>query len=283
MTRSSGTVPAEPTGALPPLGAVRGFMFDVDGTLVHRRADGSAVPLPGAPEVLERIRASGRPLVLFTNGSHASSETIAQGLSRDGVGVCAREVITPVDSALAHLQSRHRNSAVLLFATAATRERIGAAGVRLVDSEDADVVLVAHVDEIDMASLERGARAVAGGAALYTASYVPSYAGASGPIFSRGAMVTAAIAKVSGARPRVLGKPSRPAIAEVGKRLGLPTEQLAVIGDDMKMDIPLGHLGGSLTVLVRSGVSDTVDLRSVPAARRPHAVIDSVGDLLAAL
>ena len=49
---------------------VRGFVFDVDGSLVHRGADFRSEPLPGAVEVIEAIRASGRPLVLFTNGSH---------------------------------------------------------------------------------------------------------------------------------------------------------------------------------------------------------------------
>ena len=59
------------------LNDVRGFMFDVDGTLVHRGADGRAHPAPGAVEVLERIRSSGRPLVLFTNGSHVAAPAIA--------------------------------------------------------------------------------------------------------------------------------------------------------------------------------------------------------------
>ena len=53
-----------------PLDDVKGFVFDVDGSLVHRGEDFRAVPLPGAVDVLEKIRASGRPLVLFTNGSH---------------------------------------------------------------------------------------------------------------------------------------------------------------------------------------------------------------------
>jgi hydroxymethylpyrimidine pyrophosphatase-like HAD family hydrolase len=43
------------------LDQVRGFMFDVDGTLAHRGHDGRAHPQPGAIEVLDRIRASGRP------------------------------------------------------------------------------------------------------------------------------------------------------------------------------------------------------------------------------
>ena len=50
-------------------------------------------------------------------------------------------------------------------------------------------------------------------------------------------MVTAAIAKASGARPTVVGKPSRAAVAEIRERLGVPTEDLLVIGDDVRMDI----------------------------------------------
>ena len=57
----------------PRLDRVRGFVFDIDGTLVHRGADGRARPQPGAVEVLERVRATGRRLVLFTNGSHVPS------------------------------------------------------------------------------------------------------------------------------------------------------------------------------------------------------------------
>ena len=99
-------------------------------------------------------------------------------------------------------------------------------------------------------------------------------------IFSRGAMITAAIAKVTGARPKVLGKPSRAAVAELGVHLGLPTADLAVIGDDLSMDVALGRMGGSRTVLVRSGISGQIDLGRVPERRRPDAVVDGVGDLL---
>ena len=88
------------------------------------------------------------------------------------------------------------------------------------------------------------------------------------------------IAKVSGGQPRVLGKPSRAAVAALRERLGVPPREIAVVGDDMEMDIALGKLGGSRTVLVRSGISGDVDLGTVPEKRRPDAVIDRVSDLL---
>jgi HAD superfamily hydrolase (TIGR01450 family) len=259
---------------------VRGFVFDVDGTLVHRGPDGRGHPAPGAVEALERIRSSGRPLVLFTNGSHVGPEAIAGGLREDGLPIGGDEVLTPIESAVTYLRRRHRRQAALVFATEVTLARMAEAGIPLAQGEEAEVVFVAHVDETDIGSLERAARAVSRGAPLLTGSYAPGYAGANGMIFSRGAMVTAAIAKVTGARPKVLGKPSRAAVAELSVHFGLPTGELAVIGDDLGMDIALGRMGGSRTVLVRSGISGQIDLDRVPARRRPDAVIDGVAELL---
>jgi len=258
---------------------VRGFVFDVDGTLVRRFPDG-VHPLPGAVEVLEAIRASGRRLAIFTNGSHLPPDEFARELRADGLPVSDEEIVTPVRSALSHLRRRHAGQPVLLFAQPAVRELLVAEGVDVVDSEEAEVVLVLHADTADFAAMERAARAILAGAKLLTANYLPAYAGANGPIFSRGAMITAAIAKASSARPTVVGKPSKAAVQELRDRLGVPSEELLVTGDDVRMDIGLGLLGGSKTVLVRSGITGDMDVSRLPERQRPHVVIDGVEELL---
>ena len=256
-------------------------MFDIDGTLLHRGPDGRGHPQPGAVEVLERIRASGRRLVLFTNGSHVPSATIADRLRRDGLHVDDDELLTPVDSATAWLKRHPKRHPVHAFATEAVQDHMRSNGVALTDGEDAGAVFVAHLQDVELAEVERAARAITTrDAPLFTSSYVRGYAGANGIIFSRGAMITAAIAKVSGARPRVLGKPSRAAVTALENRLGVPAKDIAVIGDDLGMDVALGKLGGSPTVLVRSGISGQIDLHKVPPKRRPDAAIDGVSDLL---
>jgi HAD superfamily hydrolase (TIGR01450 family) len=265
---------------------VRGFVFDVDGTLVRRFPDG-VHPLPGAVAVLEAIRASGRKLAIFSNGSHMPPEQFARELRADGLPVSDEEMVTPVRSALSHLRRRHAGAPVLLFAQPSVRELMAREGVAVVSSDDASVhgsvaaVLVLHVDDTSIPELERAARAVVGGAKLLTANYLPAYAGANGPIFSRGAMVTAAIAKAADVRPTVVGKPSRAAVQEVSERLGVPSADLLVTGDDVRMDIGLGRLGGSRTVLVRTGITGAMDVTRLPEKRRPQAVIDGVEELLA--
>ena len=261
---------------------VAGFVLDVDGTLVHRAGHEAHVQ-PGAREVLARIRASGRPLAIFTNGSHEAPEAFAAGLREVGLEIADDELVTPLRSVQTYVRSHLPDGSVFLFADPPARAYLVAAGLRIVDgdeAEHADAVFVAHVDVVEFPELERAARAVIAGAELLTASYAPAYAGANGPIFSRGAMTAAAIAKASSTEPIVVGKPSQAALETVSRRLGVPASELAVIGDDVTMDVALGRLGGARTILVGSGISGQVERDDVPDHERPDAVVNGVADLL---
>jgi ribonucleotide monophosphatase NagD (HAD superfamily) len=93
-------------------------------------------------------------------------------------------------------------------------------------------------------------------------------------------MTTAAIAKASSSEPVIVGKPSPAALETITDRLGVPSNELAVIGDDLGMDVALGRLGGARTILVRSGISGLIDLEQVPEGQRPDAIADGVAELL---
>jgi 5'-nucleotidase len=265
-------------GGVVTLADAAGFMFDLDGTLVARAPEG-LVALPGAAAVLAAVRASGRPLVIFTNASDSDPASIAAHLRGGGLEASEREVLSAACSALAHLARRHSGARVLVLGTPAARARFAAAGVELVDEREArgaEVVLTLHVDEVSLAVLEGAAHAVLGGAAFLTANYVRAYAGRHGPILSRGAMVAAAIAKASGRRPTVVGKPSPAAVRAVAERLALDPRRVAFVGDDVAMDIALGRRAGGQTVLVRSGMSAGEPV----GERAADLVVDAVADLL---
>jgi HAD superfamily hydrolase (TIGR01450 family) len=259
---------------------VRAFVLDVDGTLVHRAGDDVHVQ-PGAVDVIARIRGSGRRLAIFTNGSHESPAWFAQGLRNEGLDIADEEMLTPLRSVQAYLRMRRIQEPVLAFATAAAREFMLEEGMRLAGADDpVGAVFVAHADTVDFELLERAARAVIGGARLLTASYAPAYAGANGPILSRGAMTAAAIAKASGTRPVIVGKPSRAAWRTVEQALGTRGNKIAVIGDDLTMDVKLGRMGGARTVLVASGITGRLELTDIPATHRPDAIVGGVEELL---
>ncbi len=262
------------------LDGVKAIVLDVDGTLVHRAGDEVHVQ-PGAREVLARIRASGRGLAIFTNGSHDSPAWFAEGLRAAGLDIADEEMLTPLRSVQAYLRMRRLEGPVLAFATEPARRFLEAEGVSVAgDDGPVDAVFVAHADTVDFALLERAARAIIAGARLLTASYAPAYAGADGPILSRGAMTTAALAKASSTRPVIVGKPSRAAMRTVEEQVGVRGSEIAVIGDDLTMDVALGRLGGARTVLVASGISGRPDPHAIPERRRPDAVVGGVAELL---
>jgi NagD protein len=260
------------------LDEARGFVLDVDGTLVHRAGNELHVQ-PGAAEVLARIRASGRPFVIFTNGTYEPPEAFAAGLRSAGLDVADDELLTPLQSVRTYLDANRLDGGVQLIGTEASREyllRVGLARGRRGRRRG----LRCHARRGRLRGARAGRAAVLDGARLLTGSYAPAYAGADGPILSRGAMMTAALAKATGAQPVVVGKPSEAALQTISDRLGSPAEELVVIGDDLGMDIALGKLGGARTILVRSGISGTIELERLPDAERPDEVVDGVAELL---
>ena len=141
---------------------VRGFVFDVDGTLVQRFADG-VHPLPGALEVLEAIRASGRPLACSPTAATCRPRASPTQLREVGLPVADEEMVTPVRSALSYLRRRHRGRArAAVRATPSVRGCCERRASTCRATTRADVVLVLHADEIDFdddrARRPRGAR-----------------------------------------------------------------------------------------------------------------------------
>ncbi len=176
-------------------------------------------------------------------------------------------MLTPLRSVQAYLRARATSGAALRDRAGARVPR-GRRGCRLAE-DGADAVFVAHADRVDFERLERAARAIIAGARLLTASYAPAYAGADGPIISRGAMTAAALAKASSTRPVIVGKPSRAALKVIAAQIGVPTRDLVVVGDDMTMDIALGRMGGARTILVRERDQRPRRARPRPGAPAP--------------
>jgi HAD superfamily hydrolase (TIGR01450 family) len=262
------------------LDGVEAVVLDVDGTLVHRFGDEVQVQ-PGAREALARIRASGRGLAIFTNGSHEPPAWFAENLRAAGLDIADEEMLTPLRSVQAHLRMRRLEGPVLPFATPSARDYLAELGLHLArENGSIETVFVAHADAVDFPLLERAARAIIAGARLLTASYAPGYAGGDGMIISRGAMTTAALAKASSTRPVIVGKPSRAALRTIEEQVGVTGERLLVVGDDVTMDVALGRLGGARTILVASGISGRPELGVLPERRRPDAVIGGVAELL---
>jgi HAD superfamily hydrolase (TIGR01458 family) len=86
----------------------------------------------------------------------------------------------------------------------------------------------------------------------------------------------AALENAAGRKAMVFGKPAASFFQAAAERLGLPAEQLLMIGDDIITDIGGAQSAGLQGALVKTGKFRTSDLAG---SVRPDVVLDSIANL----
>lgn len=276
-------MPAGPDpGPLHRLRAVRGFVLDLDGTLALADPAGDRLrPLPGARELTGWLTSHGLPYRIFTNGTARTPGEYARVLREAGFGLPDDVVLTPASSAVDLFQRRGHRRALALGGGLA--EPLRAAGIEVLPAGGqpvVDAVLVGQFREFGMDALAAACHAVWAGAALYTCSRAAFYATAGGRALGTSRAISAMISGVTGRRPELVGKPSRHALRGAGRRLGVRLAELAVVGDDPELEVPMAHRGRALAVAVGTGLGTPEAYARLPADRQPHLLVRGVDELL---
>jgi 4-nitrophenyl phosphatase len=275
-------------GVVPPevaerLAAARGFVFDMDGTLVLGDRLGHGVrPLPGALEITGWAARRGLPFVVFTNGTGRTPAHYAQVLRDIGFALPDSAMLTPASSAVRVLLTAGQRRVMVLGGPGLT-EPLRAAGLDVVApvaGAAADAVLAGWFPEFTMPALEAACHAVWAGAELYSCSQTPFFAVAGGRALGTSRAISAMIRSLSGCGMRVVGKPSIDALRCAADRLGVPATRLAVVGDDPQLEVPMAHRGRALAVAVGTGLGGSASYDGTPASRRPHLRVRGVDELL---
>lgn len=282
MTRRVHSAPSR--AALKSLVAVRGFVFDVDGTLALTGSDQQGhQALPGARELLTKLRAHGLPYAAFTNGTAHTPREVAASLRRAGLDLRDEELLTPA-SVAAEVFALRRLRRILVLGGHGVAHPLLEAGLEVVHSpqraDDADAVLVGWHPQFSMKDLESACHAVWAGAPLYAVSNAPFFATAEGRTLGVSAAIAAAIRGITRKRATVIGKPSAHGLRIAGRHLGVKPVDMAVVGDDPILEVAMAHAAGALAVAVQTGLTDAAALAALPAKLRPDLVLRTVADLI---
>lgn len=265
------------------LRAARGFVFDVDGTLVLTdRANHGYTLLPGALELTGGLAARGVPFVLFTNGTNRTGRDYARALRELGFPLTGDAVLTPAVAA-AELFTRRGYRRVMALGNDGVAGPLRDARIEVVPltrGQRADAVLVGWYREFTMDTLEAACDAVWGGAALYSCSESVFFATREGRALGTSRAISAMIRSVTGCRMEVVGKPSLHALRSAARHLGLRPSELAVVGDDPDLETPMALRGRALAVAVGTGIGTASAFAQLPDGRRPHLVVPGAGELL---
>ena len=267
---------------------IGGIMFDVDGTLLlGDRSLGSYEVLPGAIAVLDDLRARGVPFVLMTNGSAYPPARQAAKLRNIGLPVDDAQMLTP-SSVAADLMARNGVKRVLVLGTEGVGHCLREAGIRTLaaaepNADDVDAVYVGWHPGCGMSDIEMACNAIWHGAKLYVASNVPFFATKQGRTIGYSFAIVAAIRSITRAPMILTGKPSPHALRFVAQRLGIAPREVAVVGDDPLVETIMARRAGGAAFAVTTGTTSAAEWAKQPAARRPHRVLESLGELVAAI
>ncbi|MGH3192214.1 MAG: HAD-IIA family hydrolase [Streptosporangiaceae bacterium] len=266
------------------LRGARGFVFDMDGTLVlGGRTSHGMRALPGAVEICGWATGRGVPFVVLTNGTTRTPREYAGLLREIGIGLPDEAMMTPASSAI-RVFARQGVKRVMALGQRALTEPLAEAGIEIVPPEPglrADAVLAGWYPEFTMPALEAACGAIWDGAELYSCSDTPFFAVHGGRAMGTSRAITAMIRSLTGCGPRIVGKPSLDALRAAAERLGARASQLAVVGDDPELEVPMAHRGRALAIAVGTGLGGADSYDGLPASRRPHLSVRGVDELLA--
>jgi 4-nitrophenyl phosphatase len=261
----------------------RGFIFDMDGTLVlGDRVNHGLRPLPGAAEMLDWVRGRGMPYVVFTNGTNRAPAHFARVLRETGLDVPDELMMTPASSAVV-MFTKLKFRRVMVLGGEGLAGPLRDAGIEVVtpSAEAAvDAVFVGWFPEFTMPALEAACHAVWAGARLFSASQTPFFASAHGRALGTSRAICAMITSLTGCRLTVTGKPSLDALRAAAARLGVRPADVAVVGDDPLLEVPMAHRGRALAIAVDTGLGDAAAYDHLPPEKQPHLRLRGVDELL---
>ena len=268
-----------------PLEAVEGFMFDVDGTLIlSDRALGGYTVLPGAVETLTELKRRGVPYVALTNGSNYAASEQAPKLRALGLPIEDHQMLTP-SSVAADLMPRRGVERALVLGTPGVGHALTEAGIDVVftghpDADKVQAVYIGWHPDCGMKDIEAACRAIWNGAELYVASDVPFFATSAGKSVGYSFAITAAVRSMTKVPMILTGKPSMYAMRHISKLLGVPMRRVGVVGDDPIVEMIMARKAGAVGFGVTTGFVKAADWAAQPKGRRPHRVMESVGEVL---
>ncbi|MEU6174640.1 HAD-IIA family hydrolase [Streptantibioticus parmotrematis] len=236
-----------------------------------------------APESLKTARERGMRLAYVTNNALRTPDEVAAHLSELGVPAREEDVITSAQAVARLIADEVPEGARVLAIggeglRAALRER-GLEPVESADDDPAAVVQGYGGPDQPWSRLAEAGYAVARGVPWYASNTDLTIPSPRGIAPGNGAAVEV-VKIVTGAEPKVAGKPQPPMHRETILRTG--AKRPLVVGDRLDTDIEGAHAGGVDSLLVLTGVSTPAALLAAVPEHRPTYVAADLRGLLTA-
>ena len=257
-----------PLTDLPPVTA---WLSDMDGVLVKENR-----ALPGANEFLTALREKNIPFLVLTNNSVFTNRDLSARLANSGLDIPEDNIWTSANATAAFLHQQSPGSTAYVIGEAGLTTAIHSAGYVMTEI-DPEFVVLGEVRSYDFHALTHAIRLIERGAKFIATN--PDVSGPSdeGTLPAAGS-VAAMIQAATGKAPYFVGKPNPVMIRAGLNKIGVHSENAAMVGDRMDTDVRAGVEAGMRTFLVLSGSTSAEQVSNFPF--RPYRIYNGIGDLI---
>ena len=247
-----------------------GVLLDMDGVIYH----GSEL-IDGAAELIHELLDREIPFRFLTNNSQRNRRDIATKLQRFGLPIEEKHVYTCAMATARFLARQKPGGTAFVIGEGGLMTALHHNGFSIVD-KDPDYVVVGEGRMLSFEQLETALRMILAGARLIATNMDPNCPTERGLRPGCGATV-AMLEAASGMKAFSVGKPSPVMLSDACRDLGLPLEQVVMVGDTMATDILGAVQLGLRSILVLTGSTRIEDLTQF--AYKPDVVVDSIAKI----
>ncbi|WP_344305819.1 HAD-IIA family hydrolase [Nocardioides bigeumensis] len=243
----------------------------MDGVLVHEE-----VPIPGAVEFLDALKASGRQFLVLTNNSIFTPRDLRARLIGSGLDVPEGAIWTSALATAQFLADQRPEGRAYVVGEAGLTTALHDIGYVITD-RDPDYVVLGETRTYSFEAITRAIRLIDDGARFLATN--PDVSGPSlhGKLPATGS-VAALISAATGRSPYYIGKPNPLMMRSALNRISGHAKSTVMVGDRMDTDIISGLEAGLRTALVTTGSTQPEQIETFPY--RPTRVFGSVADLV---
>ena len=251
---------------------VETWLTDMDGVLVHEE-----VPIDGATEFVDALKASGLRFLILTNNSIFTPRDLRARLLSSGIDVPEDTIWTSALATAQFLADQRPHGTAYVVGEAGLTTALHDIGYVMTD-RNPDYVVLGETRTYSFESITRAIRLIDAGARFIATNPDPSGPSHQGLMPATGS-VAALISTATGRQPYFIGKPNPLMMRSALNRLEAHSETTVMVGDRMDTDIISGLEAGLRTVLVKTGSTRPEDIEKFPY--RPTRIVDSIADLVA--
>lgn len=253
------------------LSDIQCFLLDMDGTFYLDEH-----LLEGALRFIEVITSQGKEYIFLTNNSSRHRGYYAEKISRMGLAVPEERIFTSGEATALYLKRLSPGARIYVVGTEFLEDDFRQQGF-ILDEQKPEMAILGFDTTLTYRKLWILCDLVRAGLP-YIATHPDLNCPTKGGFMPDIGAMIAFVQTSTGRLPdQIIGKPNRTIIDELARKLHLPIEQLAMIGDRLYTDIALGETTGITTVLVLSGETKLSDLETSP--HKPDYIFRHLGEV----